>query len=171
MPQRALILAVCLVFAGAMVSDMARAERLHVDGPFVSAELVMTTYQVSGDSLQDLERQMQRRGPQGYWGLTRTSWNWDARCNMTFRARVTMPKLVGRERLDVAELAEWDRMVDALWTHEMGHVEIGKAWAAAIKAAGCRGVDAIDRAWRNRDAEYDRETDRGQRDGVYLRRP
>lgn len=168
MTGRTMAIAGAIVFVLAMVLDLASPDRAATDGPFVEAEIITVTYDVAGDDLADLERQMRFRGPQGYWAYAKTNWNWDAQCNMTFTARITMPELVQRHRLDAAEQAEWDRMIAALWAHEMGHVEIGKAWAAEIKAAGCRDVEAIDRKWRDEDADYDRRTDHGQLEGVYL---
>ncbi len=171
MTPRGLVIAGALVFVLAMVFDMARPDRAATDGPFVKAEIVTVTYDIVGDDLADLERQMEWKGPGGYWAYARTNWEWDAQCNMTFRARVTMPKLVSRHRLDQAELAEWDRMFAALEAHEMGHIEIGKAWASAIKAAGCRDSDRIDAQWRDEDGEYDRRTNHGRLEGVYLVKP
>lgn len=141
-------------------------------GPFVSDNVVIKTYVVSGDSLKQLKNQMRQNGPDGYWGYTRYNWTWSSGCNMRFEATITLPKLSVRSRLDANELAEWDRMVAALKSHEMGHVEIGRSWAAAIKAGGCSNaaVARADRAWQDKDVAYDRRTDHGKRNGVVLGR-
>ena len=139
-------------------------------GPFKSDKVTIQTYAVGAPSLPELRTQMRRLGPNGYWAYTKTNWRWDGQCNMTFTATITMPELTDRFLLDAAELAEWDRMIAALRAHEDQHVEIGRGWAAAIKATGCDAskLDAINAKWRAREQAFDRDTDHGATLGVTL---
>ncbi|MDJ0629245.1 MAG: DUF922 domain-containing protein [Rhodobacter sp.] len=173
MTPRALFLSGAVVFTMAMVLGMTRTEETAVAGPFVAGQVTTRTYDVSGPDLATVERQMNRQGPFGHWAYARTSWDWDDACNVTFKARITLPKLVNRHRLDAAELAEWDRMIAVLTEHEMNHVRIGQGWATAIKRAGCdpAAIKRINREWRGKDGAYDRRTGHGRTEGVYLTKP
>ena len=139
-------------------------------GLFASDKVVEKTYIVTGESIAQLKASMSRRGPNGYWGYTRYNYRWDGRCNMRFEATVTMPKLKSRDMLSADDLAKWDRMRAALLEHEMGHVEIGRAWAGAIKKAKCRSADVkrIDAEFKGKDADFDRRTQHGRTTGVHF---
>ena len=171
MTPRALLIAGAIVVGLAVVLDIGQTEKTVIDGPLVSGEVTTITYNVSGDDLAEIERQMNWQGPRGHWAYTRTRWHWDDDCNVTFSARITLPKLVSRHRLDADELAEWDRMIAVLKAHEMNHVKIGQGWAGAIKAANCQNIAAIDRESRGKDSAYDRRTGHGRTEGVYLTQP
>jgi len=114
---------------------------------------------------------MAERGPRGFWAYTETRWRWTNGCNMTFRAEITMPELVKRDRLSVRDLCIWDAMIVALFAHEMEHVEIGRAWASDIKRADCDGVaiKRINAEYDTADKELDARTKHGATTGVTLR--
>ena len=147
---------------------LAVAPPAHADTRLVSDDVVTQTYEVSGDSLYDVQEMMARIGPKGFWAYTETYWNWDESCRMRFRANVTMPELVERDRLTKVELEAWDKMVIALLDHEMEHVTIGRDWAGAIVDAGCdpSAVTRINQEHGDNDAELDRVTDHGRLTGV-----
>lgn len=159
-------LAVFLI--AALACTPARAQDL-----FAENVIDRRPYAVQGNSLGALLREMATRGPRGYWAYTATFWTWDAQCTMRFRAEIDFPELTDRSGLPEAALKTWDDMIAALWAHEMEHVEIGRAWAAAIKQADCEetAVAAINRAHENRDAELDARTDHGRLTGVTLEPP
>jgi len=140
--------------------------------PFVSDKVTIKTYVVDGTDLLQLRQQMKKKGPKGFWAFTKTNWKWDRHCNIKFWATITMPKLKNRSKLKPLVLAEWDRMLGVLHAHEQTHVDIGRGWAAAIKAADCdkAAVERINKEWRGKDAAYDRATQHGKLEGVTLGR-
>ena len=137
--------------------------------PYVSNKIIKETYTVTSSTLTGLIDEMRQKGPNGYWGYAKTNWRWSSSCQMRFWATITMPKHKNLNRLSAQDRKIWQDMLDALWEHEMGHVEIGRAWAAEIKRANCKNVDAINAKHRGNDAAFDRRTKHGKLQGVTLK--
>jgi hypothetical protein len=98
--------------------------------------------------------------------------------NITVTDSYRMPRWRGRgyNRASRAAKAEWQRMVNALWTHEHGHRDIGRREAATIQA-GLVGQAEGDFTTRLAELEaaaqalqdaYDVQTQHGQTQGVSL---
>lgn len=133
------------------------------------ADIEVTYYEVTGDTLDAVQDDMQANGPEGFWAYT--SWNtrWDGECNITVTAEITMPELAEEAPLSDDDRAEFERMAEALLDHELGHVRFGVAFGEEVKAAGCpRDTKAIHQHWVQKERDYDEETEHGLHQGVYL---
>jgi predicted secreted Zn-dependent protease len=97
-----------------------------------------------------------------------------AAAQVTFSAEITLPRFVDFARMDPAHQAGWNRYLNALITHEAGH--LGHAYqhvgdvAAAIRRGPCAGAEAAGQAaisvLGRYDVAYDAETHHGQTQGV-----
>jgi len=97
---------------------------------------------------------------------------------VTLTPTIDLPQWGGRdwERASPAAQAEWQRMVRALRTHELGHHAIARAWAARAQRALAGApasqreqvwTDQLDELQRQQDA-FDERTHNGADDGVTL---
>ncbi len=96
----------------------------------------------------------------------------------------TMPKWRGEDKGGAALKARWQKFLEALKRHEDGHkengmkagAEIEKALLAIRPASNCEDLDKAANAageqvvekYRKLDAEYDRSTDHGRKQGATL---
>jgi predicted secreted Zn-dependent protease len=163
----------------------------------VRAEVIEQPYDVHGltraeimRSLNEEARTFVGRGFRGYH-----QWNirWQFRyapslrgCDITSSAVnlesvTTLPRWVDRNRADSALVAEWDRYIGALRSHENGHRDIGYRAAAEIQrtlrrfsAGSCASIspqanhvarDILERHKRE-NSEYDEETRHGATEGA-----
>ncbi|MCW1919678.1 DUF922 domain-containing Zn-dependent protease [Rhodobacter sp. KR11] len=139
---------------------------------FDQADITLTPYQVSGSSLDEVSAAMSDQGPQGYWAYTTWNASWDGQCQTAVTASITLPELSDDADLDETQVAEFDRMAKALLDHELGHVQFGLDFAAAVAAAGCPSdTDAILADHARAEKDYDAQTEHGWSQGVYLEEP
>ncbi len=131
---------------------------------------VVKHYEVSGDTLGQLRRDLARNGPKGFWGFTRWWITWSPSCEIKLDITITMPRLAPTANLSAQDLAIWNAMVDALYRHEQMHAEHGRQAAAEIIASNCDQPRRIIRKWANRDRALDRQTRHGATQGVTLKR-
>jgi predicted secreted Zn-dependent protease len=139
---------------------------------FDQADISVTTYLVSGSDLAEVQDQMGEKGPRGSWAYT--TWNaaWDGDCQTAVTAEITMPELAEDADLTAAQVAEFDRMTQALLSHELGHVQIGLDFAAAVQAAGCPAdTTRLHDDFAAQELDYDATTQHGYTQGATLEEP
>jgi len=139
--------------------------------PAVAAPNITETikyYTVSGNSFAAIRRDMARRGPKGYWGLTSWWITWSARCEIDLDITITMPRLTASSRLSAYEKRVWRGMVDALYRHEQLHAQHGRQAAAEIHRTRCQNPKRVVEKWAERDRVLDRSTRHGATQGVTL---
>jgi len=107
-------------------------------------------YRISGQTAQELRREMDRKGPAGAGGRRfdgHTAWwvNWNYRwweipteCRLTavttrLRVSFTLPAWDQYERGSNELKQKWDRYYEALYAHEKGHREFGLRAARDIE--------------------------------------
>lgn len=136
------------------------------------ADVTTIEYTVSGSSLDEVMEDMAQRGPQGFWAYTTWNVTWTGGCETSVTAEITMPVLDDDADLSEDEVAEFSRMSEALFDHELGHVEIGLSFAKDIEASDCPAdFSDLHEYWLQAERDYDSETDHGQNEGVYLENP
>jgi len=134
----------------------------------VVPDIKVVTYPVSGSSLAELERAMNRDGPQGFWAYTEWFVNWSAQCDVTMTATIQMPRLANGAGLSQAEQREFARMLIALKSHEMQHAYIGVFAADEVERYHCRNTDQIFGYWNAQDVRLDDRTNHGVDEGATL---
>lgn len=133
------------------------------------ADVTLNTYFVEGDTLADVQADMDANGPSGFWAYTTWNVNWNGDCETTVTADVTLPRLGPGTNLSDEDVAEFDRMLAALQAHELQHVDIGLAYAADIEDKSCPdNSDAILQPYLEQERAFDVETEHGRTQGVYL---
>ena len=139
---------------------------------FDEADITLETYEVSGSSLDEVRTEMETGGPHGFWAWTEWNATWDGDCQTWVEATITLPELAADAPLTDAQVAEFDRMAEALQEHELGHVQIGLDFAAAVAEAGCPAdTTSIHDAFAETERDYDAQTRHGQTQGVTLDEP
>jgi len=144
----------------------------YVDEYYEGDVFVSNTYEyytVSGSSLQDLMDDMAVNGPQGFWALTEWYVSWSADCELRVDSTITMPELSEDADLYEEEYAEWERMIEALEEHELGHVANGVGFAQDVLDLGCvMDMDSVRAPWIQADIDFDAETQHGVLTGATL---
>jgi predicted secreted Zn-dependent protease len=127
------------------------------------------------------------RDPSGATGDSLTEWHYSWRwktepgrecetqsAEIVFRAKVTLPKLVDRRRLDASTDAAWRRYMNALIEHEAEHVRLAYAGRSsiesAVRGATCTAANAAGNQaanyLRQQDIDFDRRTGHGLSNGA-----
>lgn len=153
-----------LALAGALafLTSPALAEGIDVD-------VTYETYELSADTLRDLWAEIEAEGPSGFAAWTTWYVNWTAECDLSVTATIILPELAPDAFLSDVEALEFERMVNALRSHELGHVQMGVGFAEDVQAAGCQGdTDAIHAEWLAAERAYDEDTNHGQTQGAWL---
>jgi len=125
-------------------------------------------YDVSATTAWGLRKEMQRKGPKGYWGYARWWVSWTADCDVTVKQTIHMPRHRNPEKLSPELRERWDSMLGALLRHERQHARHGELAAQQIAAANCVGAYEIIDRWAAQDKAYDLRTDHGRKEGVTL---
>ena len=150
-------------------------------------------YEVSGDSLFEIRRALNRVRPRDPTDGQRVDalaswyiqWRWPvrgdggcdlARAEIRFSGRVRMPRLVETARTPDAVRRRWRAYVAVLERHEANHIR--RAWLsrnrvlAAIRASSCASADRDARAALaalvRQDRDYDRTTRHGLTEGAHF---
>ncbi|WP_234172242.1 DUF922 domain-containing protein [Ruegeria pomeroyi] len=131
--------------------------------------VVNKTYAVSAVTAQDLIREMDARGPNGFWADTDWYVKWTGSCDLSVSITYTMPKHKNEAKLDPELRKSWKSFVTALKKHEELHGAHGVQAAQEIEQTKCADGDAVIRKWSNQDKVLDKRTDHGKKDGVVLK--
>lgn len=135
----------------------------------IDVDVTYETYQLSADTLRDLWEEVEAEGPNGFAAWTSWYVNWSAECELSVTATIILPELASDAFLSDVEALEFERMVNALHSHELGHVQMGVGFAEDVQAAGCQGdTDAIHADWLAAERAYDEDTNHGQTQGAWL---
>ena len=125
-------------------------------------------YDVSATTAWGLRKEMQRRGPRGYWGYARWWVSWTADCEITVTQTIQMPRHKKPDQLPPELRKRWESMLAALLRHERQHTRHGELAARQIAEANCKGAHAIIERWAAQDKAYDLRTNHGRDEGVTL---
>jgi len=136
---------------------------------FDQTDLTITTYEVDGSDLTEIEQSMTENGPRGFWAYTTWNVTWTGNCELSVVAEIIVPELAEDADLYDEEVAEFDRMSEALLSHELEHVANGVAAADEVESQGCP-ADTTDifARYNQADIDFDAETEHGFTEGVYL---
>lgn len=133
------------------------------------ADIKWTTYTVTGSNLAEVQDQMSADGPQGYWAFTTWNVTWTGDCETTVTAAITYPELAEDADLYDEEIAEFERMQEALIAHELQHVDFGIEYADEIADNSCPlNSDALLQPYLAAERAFDEDTQHGRTTGVYL---
>ena len=133
------------------------------------ADITFHSYAVDGDSLSEIQGAMFRDGPRGFWAYTTWNVTWTADCETTVTGDITLPELGPGADLYDEDIAEFDRMAEALLAHELQHVDFGVAFAADVAEQGCpANSDDILQSYLEDERAFDAETEHGFLQGVSL---
>jgi predicted secreted Zn-dependent protease len=127
-------------------------------------------YDVTGQTADELRRQMSKKGPNGFWAYTRWYVRWSETCRVDLEISFTLPRLSDRNRVPLPLRSRWDSMLEKLIAHEEQHAEHGRAAAREVAAANCKNARAIIKSWAAEDKAYDKRTRHGSTEGVDLDR-
>ena len=148
-------------------------------------------YDVTGATMEELQRQIRAKGVEGWAGATWTRVKYElsvredpdgcriVAVNAAFDARIRLPRWANRREAPEAEQRAWDAWLPILRRHEEGHVRIGREAAARVERAvwdtpggsSCADLTARARAradavladLRRRQRDYDLRTDHGRK--------
>ncbi len=133
------------------------------------ADVTFHSYEVTGESLAEIEDAMGRDGPRGFWAFTTWNVTWTADCETSVSGDITLPELAEDADLTDEDIAEFDRMAEALLAHELQHVDFGIAFAADVADQGCpANSDEILQPYLQDERDFDAETEHGYLQGVSL---
>ena len=148
-------------------------------------EPTVDTYDVAGTTLAAVAKQLDPKE----WG--RCTYNYDysyetaangrvTKVDVTLHLTIRLPRWQGEgyDQASAAAKEEWQRMLTALETHEEGHADIARTWAATMQTRllGQRGGRVAQRynqtmaAIKRAQDEFDKKTKHGQNQGVSLDR-
>ncbi|MWB76908.1 DUF922 domain-containing protein [Pseudooceanicola sp. 216_PA32_1] len=134
----------------------------------VASAHIVEHYSVTALDSQGLRDEMDAKGPNDYWAHTTWYIEWSARCEVSLRTRIVMPRHAAPDSLPPALRAEWERFEAALLAHEIEHRDFGIAAAEEIESSHCRNAGGVIDRWSARDVELDSRTDHGRNTGAYL---
>ncbi|MEM7241987.1 MAG: DUF922 domain-containing protein [Pseudomonadota bacterium] len=154
----------CAVLALGLIASMS-------DTAFAKPKISEKTkfYKIAGTTPAALLAEMNAKGPQGFWGYSSWYVRWTGGCKVSVEVTYTMPKLKSKTGMSGELIKEFDRFYAALWAHEKTHGGHGISAAEEIERAGCKNGNAIIKKWNAEDAKFDKRTDHGKKEGVYLR--
>lgn len=136
--------------------------------PKIKVKETITYYSVSSLNANKLHRQMERKGPNGYWGYA----TWDVlrshNCDLLVVGEIELPRHTRPDRMSRQLRQDWDKMIEALLAHERQHLAHGLAAAKEIAEATCENAIPILEKWAEQDRVLDLETDHGSLTGVNL---
>jgi predicted secreted Zn-dependent protease len=158
---------------------------------YPDATMANDYYDIRGTTLPDLRREIQSKGPEGWWGMAHTRMTYrittrqaDDGCAVdTVRAsadaKVRLPRWANRHEGSRAAQDEWDSVIRTLDLHERGHVRISLDGAKELErslleiphAASCdlihaeakRRYESVMNLIGRRQVTYDAETDHGRK--------
>lgn len=155
-------------------------------------------YKVTGSTLHEIRRSMKRNRPAHVEREALTEWTIRTRFGVvkfqdkyrcggfttTTIIRMTLPQWTAPEGVSESVRTEWERYLDALKNHELGHAQFALSTAGQLhRRVATMGLDSDPdnlkarveqlvsetvRAFREREREYDRLTDHGLRQGAQL---
>ncbi len=152
-------------------------------GQVTVEEPIVDTYDIVGTTLAAVAKQLDPKE----WG--RCTYDYDyiyetaangrvTKVDVTLRLTIRLPHWQGKDydQASAAVKEEWQRMLTALETHEDGHADIARTWAATMQTRllGQRGGRVAQRHSQTRAAikraqdEFDKKTKHGQNQGVSL---
>ena len=124
-------------------------------------------YTVQGNSVDELRRQMNRKGPKGFWAYTDWYVSWSNTCRVSLRIVYTLPRWRGHDDAPAGLRAKWNTFLANLTAHEKGHGTHGRNAASEIDRSRCsNNPGAIVRRWANQDRVYDAKTRHGRTQGA-----
>jgi len=161
-------------------------------GPSInpSHSLRVEHYEIRGTTWPQLQREIDSKGPEGWWGTANTQIRYELEwkpsaggCKVTSvrttaDARIRLPQWANRFDGPAKLQAYWDNVYRSLDLHERGHVQISLDGAKeleralhaipeqptcdAVAAEAKRTYHRIGAALRERQVTYDAETDHGR---------
>ena len=150
----AIALAAVLLFAAPAAADPA-------------VTVITNYYAIEGNTAGDLRRDMNRKGPKGFWAYTNWYVNWSATCHVSLRIVYTLPRWRDRDMAPEELRLKWDTFLSHLIAHENGHATHGRNAASEIDKSRCSSSPGtIVRRWANQDRVYDAKTGHGRTQGV-----
>jgi hypothetical protein len=112
---------------------------------------------------------MGANGPKGFWAYTTWNVNWTSDCQTSVMASITLPELADDADLDDEEIAEFERMLEALTAHELQHVDFGIEFADEVSTDNCPiNSDELLQPYLAAERAFDADTEHGRTQGVYL---
>lgn len=124
------------------------------------------TYSVTSATPDQILRELNQKGPNGYWGYTRWYVRWTNDCQVSLEILYTMPKHERPNAMSAHTRARWDKMIVALAAHEQRHGAHGISAARELVQVNCRNGDAIIAKWSEQDRLYDQRTGHGRTEGA-----
>ena len=162
-------------------------------GPAINpnAQMHVEHYEIRGTTWEALRREIDSRGPAGWWGDASTGLVTDLKTRpvangcavdsvrTTVDSRVRLPLWVNRFEGSRDLQVYWDGVYRSLDLHERGHVRISldgaremeraingvapQATCGEVQAEAKRRSDAVNAAIAQRQSAYDKDTDHGRR--------
>ena len=164
----------------------------------IPADVTREYYAIQGTNVSELVDAMRELQPNGHHASTSWDVQWRFRfnqngeeCQLTSfrsqgRIKIKLPRWEVPANAAPESQAQWQRYMDALMLHELGHADIGRnavktiqetidgqTWVARDKKALAELIDkrcrAIVREYREKEIQYDKETNHGLTQGARLR--
>jgi predicted secreted Zn-dependent protease len=158
------------------LTNIATAYDLQEENGIVSEDITYQYYDVSGETLAEIEADLNAKGPiddegQRWWGDTDFKVHANDCDSVGFTAIVTLPRLDkgAYDALPLESQLVYDRMYTAQLNHEMRHVDSARHMAEVMKVFDCTNV-SLDFVFYANTSELrlDHRSDHGRRNGVNL---
>ncbi len=135
----------------------------------VDVDVTYESYEVGGDTLPEVQAEMNAEGPNGFPAYTTWYVNWTAACELSVTATIVLPDLGPDANLSDEDEAAFRTMLENLEEHEYNHVEFGIGFAEEVRDMGCRGDTAgVLQEWLADERAYDATTEHGRTEGAWL---
>ena len=125
-------------------------------------------YEISGNTSQQLRRQMRLKGPGRFAALTKTNVHWDQSCKVTLKITYTYPRWKDQSKASAKLRKDWKNMMRVMIKHEETHGRHSISAANEVAAAKCKNANGIFRKWERISRLFDRRTNHGIKQGMVL---
>ncbi|MEO0774651.1 MAG: DUF922 domain-containing protein [Pseudomonadota bacterium] len=125
-----------------------------------------TTYPVTGIRVDHIMNEFRYNGLNNHWAYTRWHVSWTGHCLVSLEITYIMPEHTRKRDMPANLRASWDRMMGALWAHELQHGTHAMNAAQELVNNGCQNGNAIIAKWQEQDRLFDEATHHGRTQGV-----
>jgi predicted secreted Zn-dependent protease len=133
-----------------------------VNSKEIVEEVTWDFYLISGKSIKAIEKELDNKGPDKYWGEMR----WEAEitqpCEISVKYNITIPKLVGSFSLSSEDRKQVLDMIENLTEHELQHVEIVRKGLNEIATSKCSNSKTILERIGVENRKFDLDTNHGR---------
>ncbi|MBZ0130356.1 MAG: DUF922 domain-containing Zn-dependent protease [Rhodobacteraceae bacterium] len=131
-------------------------------------QVIDKTFTVDATTVPGLIKQLEQKGPKGFWAYTDWYVSWTGSCATSVKITYTLPRHKNVNALDAAVRKKWLAMIKALEAHEHKHGQNAINAAEEIEKTKCANGNDVLKKWNKADVDLDKRTRHGKTEGVVL---